>query len=238
DGADKFKGDYWLVNNVATGPALRAGEAIVGRVNLDDDKTQAWVYLTGQRRVRKLPNPCCDTPAGISAGVAWFDEADVFQGSPSRFDWKLVGKKEMLIPYNTNGALQVKDFDLIGEHHLNPDHVRWELHRVWVIDANLKPGQRHVSPKNRYYIDEDSWNAVLSDRYDAKGQLARTGFGLPINAPDLPGTFVAAWGTYDMNVGQYFITVVMNEQAEQYKTVASQPNSTFTPDGMSGSSAR
>ena len=36
-------------------------------ISIDGDKVQSWVYLTGQRRVRKLPNACCDTPTPASA---------------------------------------------------------------------------------------------------------------------------------------------------------------------------
>ncbi len=85
-----------------TGPPIRAGEAMHGRFNLNADKTVAWVYLTGQRRVREVPNPCCDTPAPWSAGLSSYDEIDVFIGRMNRFDWTLVGKKEIYIPYNTN----------------------------------------------------------------------------------------------------------------------------------------
>ncbi|TXT39972.1 MAG: hypothetical protein FD135_1724 [Comamonadaceae bacterium] len=66
--------EFWTVRLLNVGPPIRAGEAVVGRANLDGSKDQAWVYLTGQRRVRKLPNPCCDTPTPATAGVMSFDE--------------------------------------------------------------------------------------------------------------------------------------------------------------------
>ena len=58
----------WMIRLRNPGPPIRAGEAIVGRTQIDGSKHQAWVYLTGQRRVRKLPNPCCDTPTPATAG--------------------------------------------------------------------------------------------------------------------------------------------------------------------------
>ena len=117
----KYNGDYWLLRLVNSGPPIRAGEAIVGRENVDDDKTNSWVYLTGQRRVRKLPNPCCDTPTPATAGVMSFDELEVFAGRMDRFNWKLIGKKEMYIPYNDNKIMQpTKDAMVLMPHHLNP----------------------------------------------------------------------------------------------------------------------
>lgn len=71
--------------------------------------------------------------------MASFDEVDVFAGRGDRFDWKIVGKKEVLIPYNSNGLhTPTKDSDVLMANHLNPDHVRWELHRVWVIESTLR----------------------------------------------------------------------------------------------------
>jgi hypothetical protein len=98
---------YWQVKLLNVGPPIRAGEAIVGGARIDGNY-EAWVYLTGQRRVRKLPNPCCDTPTPAAAGVMSFDEIEVWTGRLDRFDWKLVGKKEMFIPYNGNRLFQPK----------------------------------------------------------------------------------------------------------------------------------
>lgn len=236
---EKFGGEHWMVRSVNTGPAIRAGEAITGREQLNGDKTQVWVYLTGQRRVRKLPNACCDTPTPFSAGVVTFDEVEGFSGRMDRFDWKLVGKQEMLIPYNSNRTLvPTKDSEVIGEHHLNPDHVRWELHRVWVVEANLKPGQRHTSPKSRYYIDEDSWVLVWGDRWDAKGQLARSQFTIPVAMPDVPAQAAVTWGAYDHVARTMFATLVLNEKKTQYKIQKRYNDAVFTPDAMAGEGVR
>ncbi len=236
---EKFAGEDWMVRSVNTGPAIRAGEAITGRVSINDDKTQTWFYLTGQRRVRKLPNACCDTPTPFSAGMVTFDEVEGFTGRLDRFDWKLVGKQEMLIPYNSNRTLTpTKDADLVGEHFLNPDHVRWELHRVWVVDATLREGQRHTSPKSRYYIDEDSWILVWGDRWDGKNQLARSEFLIPVEMPDVPAEAGVTWGTYDHIARTMFASLVMNEQKSQYKIQKRYSDMVFTPDAMAGEGVR
>jgi len=197
------------------------------------------VYLTGQRRVRKLPNPCCDTPTPAAAGVMSFDEIEVWTGRLDRFDWKLVGKQEMVIPYNANRFLQPKtDAEVIAKHHFNPDHMRWELHRVWVVDATLRAGQRHQAPKSRYYCDEDTWICVLGDRWDANGQLWKTLWAQPFVAPDLPGTPVGSFGFNDLLSGQAYMGNLYNAKASQYPLKPRYPDSVFTPDAMAGEGVR
>jgi len=233
-------GAFWVVRTINSGPPIRAGEGIVGRENIYPDKIAAWTYLPGQRRVRKLPRTCCDTPTPFSAGISSFDEIDVFTGSRSldQFDWKILGKKEAYIPYNSNKLLEPKLTEVLGEHHLNPDHIRWELHRVWIVEADIREGRRHTSPKNIYYVDEDTWIAPLGDRWDAEGQLWRTLFSSIIAAPDIPANIHTAWGYYDLLGGAYFVNDLFNEQGEQYKVMPRYPARIFTPAALAGEGIR
>jgi len=237
--ADKFDGNFWSIRLNFTGPALRAGEGIVGREALNGDKTQVWVYVTGQRRVRKVPNACCDTPTPTSAGVSMFDQTDVFNGRLDRFDWKIVGKKEMLIPYNGNKLLATSEADALMAHHLNPNAVRWELHRVWVVDATVAAGKRHLSPKRRYYLDEDTWIAVLADHWDANGQLWQMGFSNPVVMPDLPGTTSPQqFGFFDLISGTWYYDSALNDAAEQYKIMPRYADTVFTSEALTGEGVR
>jgi hypothetical protein len=237
---EKFSGEYWLVRAANVGPPIRAGEAILGRLNINEDRSGSWVYLTGQRRVRKLPHACCDTPTPFSAGVVSFDEIEGVSNRQDRFDWKIVGKKELYVPYNSNRTMvPTKDADVVGPKHLNPDHVRWELHRTWVLEATLKPGQRHTSPRSRFYLDEDSWNVLLVDRWDANGQLWRMPFTIPVVLPDLPGVVTMAWGTYELLSGGYYVNSIVNEQQTHYKLVVPRySDAAFSPDALAGEGVR
>lgn len=238
--SDKLDDLYWLVRLDTHGPAIRAGEAIVGHQTIDETNTNTWVYLVGQRRVRKLPNACCDTPTPAAAGVLSFDEIETFNGRMDRFDWKLIGKKEMYIPYNSNRVLTAtKDSDILGAHHLNPDYIRWELHRVWVVEATLKSGQRHTSKKSVYYLDEDTWLAVLADRYDANDKLWRMAYSTPVAMPDAPGQIAFGFGAYDLLAGSYVAMEVGAEQKMQYKiNTTPYSKSFFAPENMAGESVR
>jgi hypothetical protein len=231
--------EYWMIRLVNSGPPIRAGEAITGREQIDGSKGQAWVYLTGQRRVRKLPNPCCDTPAPVTAGVMSFDEIETFTGRLDRFDWKLVGKQEMYIPYNGNKLLQpTTDAEVLDKHHLKPDHVRWELHRVWVVDATVRAGQRHQAPKSRYYCDEDTWICTLADRWDAQGQLWKTVWSQTFVAPELPGIIVGSFGFNDLLSGSAFVGNLYNSKPAHYPLVPRYQDRVFTPDAMAGEGIR
>lgn len=236
---ESFNGDYWLFRLVNVGPALRAGEQIMGRTNINGDKSQAHVYLTGQRRVRKLPNACCDTPTPATAGVMTFDELSVYSGRLDRFNWKLVGKQELYIPYNTNKVQTLSDpAQLFSKHHLNPDQLRWELHRVWVVEAELAPGKRHQLPKGRYYLDEDTWQAMLGDRWDANGQLAKTLWSLPAVLPDFPAVAQLSSGFYDLTSGAWFIQNLYAGKESQYAPVERYKASEFSPAAMAGRGVR
>lgn len=229
---------YWQVRLLNVGPPIRAGEAITGGTRLDG-KDNAWVYLAGQRRVRKLPNPCCDTPTPAAAGVISFDEIEVWSGALSRFDWKLLGKKEMFIPYNSNKLLQpTTDAEVLGKRGVNPDHLRWELHRVWVVEANLRQGQRHQLPKSRYYCDEDTWLCMAGDRWDANGQLSRTSFQMNFVAPELPGTVGGAYFVHDLLSGAGFTGNLYNSKPAQYVLKPRYPETHFTGDSLAAGGAR
>jgi hypothetical protein len=238
DGGKK-DGTFWTIRMINDGPPLRAGEAITGRENVNADNTGAWTYLPGQRRVRRLPNACCDTPTPATAGVMSFDELYVFTGRVDRFDWKLLGKKEMYIPYNSNKVFTAASPEaLLGEHHLNPDVLRWELHRVWVVEATLKSGKRHVMPRSTYYLDEDTWAAVLGERYDAQNQLAKVLWTTPVVLPDLPGVVTVTNGFYDMLSSTWFTGDIFAGKSEQYRVVQAYKDSVFTPDALAGEGVR
>jgi hypothetical protein len=230
---------YFNIRVSTSAPAIRAGEGIVGRQNLDSAKDQAWVYLVGQRRVRKLPNTCCDTPSPVMAGVMSFDELEVFSGRLDRFDWKLVGKEEKFIPYNGNKMLEpTSDKDVLSAHHLNPDHVRWELHRVWVVEATLRSGQRHQAARSRYYCDEDTWTCVLGDRWDANGQLWKTTWGQILVMPELPGNFMYSFGFNDLLSGAAFVAGLYNSKPVHYELLERLPDIEFTPDALASDGIR
>lgn len=231
---ESFKGYYNYGLNVKSEPVSVVGETILVHENLNESSPRnIWQYLVGQRRVRKAPSVAYDTPDTVTSGTGLFDEAFGSFGPFARHDYKLVGKKEVLVPYNNNGAYLVPVDDLVKPGFLNPEHVRWELHRVWVVEAELLPGKRHTMPKRRYYIDEDSWHFLLADHWDAQGELYHMYFALTYLVPDLPALVKQTnWGIVNMLTGQYYLNTNFNGMKTHFPLPKDMPDSAFTPDAI------
>jgi len=190
-------------------PARKAGEKLVVHDSVDmvNIGRKAWSYLPGLRRVKLAPDIAYDTPSPTGGGAGTVDEAAVFYGALDRYDFKLIGKKEMLIPYNT---FRIRDRNVCPDavamktkNFVNPDCMRWELHRVWQIEATLKPGKRHVYPRRTIYWDEDMTGVGISDNYDSAGKIFRVTHSLPISFYEIDGQSTDEWVTMDLATGNY-----------------------------------
>jgi hypothetical protein len=231
---------FWRIKLSYTGPARRAGEALmlIDPLDIGTKDRRAWSYLPGQRRTKVAPDLSHDTPNPGTAGATTFDDTFIFNGSLERFDFKLVGKKEMLVPYNAYAAVYgAKQDDLLKPNHLNPDLVRWELHRVWVVEATLKEGKRHVYGKRVFYLDEDSWAAVASDQYDPRGQLYRAGFAYMAPSYDLPAPYSDMFGHYDLVSRVYSLTGFIAETGG-LKHTKPLPEREWSADALAGAGIR
>ncbi|KFJ91700.1 hypothetical protein JF55_11300 [Pseudomonas sp. 1-7] len=229
--------EYFLQRFSTTAPPFKAGETLVIRDSVDPQQSrQAWQYLVGQRRVRRAPTVAYDTPDFVASGANYFDEVQGFFGMPDRYDWKIVGKKETYVPYNTNGQVTAPLDKAFVPHHLNPDTLRWELHRTWVIEATVASGKRHAVPKRTFYFDEDTWLLTLLDGYDAEGKLWRTSQVLPFVVPSVPAVLVKPVAVFNLQAG-----TVSNVQAlngENFKVVPLKPESYFTGDAVAAEGVR
>ena len=198
-------------------PARLEGDVLLVHENIDQVKEprKAWVYNAGQRRVRLAPNIAYDGPGTASDGLRTADDLDMFNGSPDRYDWTLVGKREMYIPYNSydlrRGDLTYKDIVKAG--HMNPDYLRYELHRVWVVDSTLKEGARHIYARRTFYLDEDSWQISLIDHYDGRGDLWKVKEGHFIMHYQVAVPWLAAESLHDLVSGRYVVIGLDNEES-------------------------
>ncbi len=216
-------------------PARLAGTALLVHETMDQIKTprQAWTYNTGQRRVRRAPNVAYDAPGTASDGLRTTDDFDMYNGAPDRYTWTLKGKQELLIPYNDyrlhSNELSYKD--IVKPGHINPEHVRYEKHRVWVVEANLKEDTRHIYKKRVFFIDEDSWQIAVTDIYDNRDQLYRVGVAHGLNYYELP----AQWSTlevfHDLQSRRY-IAIGLDNQAKMYDFSSKLEEKSFTPAAL------
>lgn len=223
-------------------PARRAGEILLvhepGADYTEGKGRKAWQYLVGQRRVRLAPAVSFDTPNPGVAGTSTYDDSYIYNGSLERFNWTLVGKKEMYIPYTAyDFVFQTPIQDMLGPKFLDPQYIRWEKHRVWVVEANLKEGMRHLYSKRRYYIDEDTWHALANENYDGRGKLWRVQYAYGANLYDDAKSFFAApYGAYDLLQGIYNLNG--KPIPGEYENGVKENEMYFTPKGMARSGVR
>jgi len=197
----------------------------------------AYLYSPGLGRVNRAPDVGYDNPSIGSDGEQFNDQIDMFNGAQDRYDWKLLGKREMLIPYNSwvLNSPTFKYKDIIRPGHINQDLARYELHRVWVVEATLRKGQRHRFGKRRFYLDEDSWSIAVIDCYDDRGQLWKVQESHLLTVPFIPTVSGIPQTIYDLQSKRYFVTALTNEDAITDWEIHF-PDSQFTPNALQAKS--
>ncbi|MFC4726744.1 DUF1329 domain-containing protein [Coralloluteibacterium thermophilus] len=222
-------------------PARLAGQVLLVHETLDAAAAprQAWVYNPGQRRVRRAPNIAYDNPGTAADNLRTTDMTDMFNGAMDRFDWELVGKREMYIPYNSYRTKSdgTSVSDLIRPGHLNPERLRYELHRVWVVEARLKPGARHINSRRTFYLDEDSWQIVMIDHYDGQGGLWRYSEAAPINYYEVPLFWTALETHHDLKSGRYISILLDNDDKPRDFRYQSTP-ANYSPQNLRSAGVR
>lgn len=236
---------YYETNALTTAPAGEDGEKILFflPINYSNRQQTTFLYTVGQRRVRLVPEFKHDTPIAVNGGAFTYDESGIYTGRPDRFNFKLVGKGEMLIPYNDFAFLQksatVDRF--LTPQHPNPDFIRWEKHRVWVIEATLKPGQRHIYSRRTFYVDEDTWQMAASDAYDQAGNLYRVAIDMlwPLYNAPYPSSYAAAI-FFNLNRRSYALSQWYGGPNNGGEII--QPHlfnqANYTPENMAGTGLR
>lgn len=216
-------------------PARLAGTALLVHETMDQIKTprQAWTYNTGQRRVRRAPNVAYDAPGTASDGLKTTDDFDMYNGAPNRYNWTLKGKQELLIPYNDYRlhSDKVTYDEVLQAGHINPDLVRYEKHRVWVVEANLKESTRHIYKKRVFYIDEDSWQVAVTDIYDNRNELYRVGVAHAINYYDAKTLWSTLDVFHDLQSRRYIASGLDNE-SKMYDFSTKLNERDFTPAAL------
>lgn len=170
--------DYTITSTLI--PLRDRGNATLSSepLNFKAQQRLAWTYNQGTRRMSQLPVFGFAQPLAGTDGSMTIDQDRIFNGSPERYNWKLLGSRELYMPaddYKVNEK-SVTYKKLIGKHFPNPDYIRWELQRVYVVEGTLRPGYRHIYKKRVLYINQDSHQAEMGDFYDSRGALWRTGY--------------------------------------------------------------
>ncbi|MFK8012465.1 MAG: DUF1329 domain-containing protein [Marinicellaceae bacterium] len=235
---ENIKSNYFvsLVAKILA-PATKSGGGVLVLEPLDQvqEFRAAWLWDKGRRRVLRAPNVAYDNPVTSASSLRTVDDTDLINGAPDYFNWELIEKKEVYIPYN-NVTLNSKELsykDILNKGHINPNHTRYELHRVWVIEASLKKNKRHIYSKRRFYVDEDTWQVVAADQYNKQGKLWRVSLSYTKFFEDMPGVFPVVNVFHDLSSLQYHVMGLQNEEKSENKfngEIAN--NSLFTPAGF------
>ena len=232
---------YYFKQQV-TDPSRLAGNVLLVHETVDQVETprMAWIYNAGQRRVRRAPQVSYDGPGTAADGMRTSDNLDMFNGAPDRYNWELVGKRELFIPYNSYnlGSPEHKYDDIIKAGHINQDLTRYELHRVWEVVATVKPDQRHIYAKRHVFIDEDSWQAAHIDHYDSRDTLWRVAEAHALHRyrDQVPG--YALESLYDLVAGRYLAMGMNNEESQDYDYSYRASSREFTPTALRQSGVR
>lgn len=202
---DTGKGESKLFYEVLS-PSSRAGEMYLMHTFVDKPLS-AWIYFPGQRRVRLAPSFAYDNPVAGTDNLYFVDQFNMYTGAFDRYDYELIGKKEIYVPYNTYKLIDKnnKYKDMLQPDFLTRDVMRYELHRVWVVEASVKSDKRHTYAKRTFYIDEDSWAILHVDMYDAQGKLWRTQEGSLWMAPEVQSCVAFEYQLYDLVAHRYLI---------------------------------
>jgi uncharacterized protein YpmB len=220
-----------------TAPATLEGTVFLVHEPLDQVKQAraAWIYNAGQRRVRRAPDLAYDNINDGTEGLRTTDQFDAYNGAPDRYDWKIVGKKEVYVPYNSfklsDKKLKYKQ-DMIRKNTPNADLLRYELHRVWEVEANLKSGSKHVYAKRVFFIDEDTWTVLYEDAYDTRKQLWRVGIHPLIQFYDAKVPWYRSNIWHDLSNSSYLFSLLDNEVKQPWKFGEKGKWADFQPDAL------
>lgn len=232
---------YWVLRSIAKAPVSQVGtQQMRWQFLRPDQKTPvAYSYIPGQRRVRLAPEFSYDGVSASSGGILLFDEINGFDGKMDRFDFKLLGRKEIYVPYNSHKYQTAPDDVVAGPEHVNPDTLRWELHRLWVVEAALKPGERHVQKRKVFYIDEDSWSMLLYVGFDQADKPHHYMQQVSYQQYDKPLFKNSPNNLYDFSKRAYLLAnrQFREGQSGVLKVKPYQANY-FTPESMAGGGLR
>jgi hypothetical protein len=217
-------------------PSRLAGNAllVIEPIDQTSDPRRTWRYDRNLRRVFRDPWGAYELPAPYSDALRTIDDTWLFNGPPDRFEWELLGKREMLIPYNASilHSGDVGAGDILRQHHIEPDRARYELHRVWVVQGTLKPGAKHVYSRRVFYVDEDSWQIAVAESYDLEGRLWRVNEAHAVAVREVPVLVSTLEVFHDLRQQRYLANGLDNERQPWRFSAGSDPRE-FSPNALS-----
>jgi hypothetical protein len=208
--------------------------AVIEPYDYSANQREVWRYLPGSRRVRRAPTVGFDTPDG-PGGLKTVDEVRGFNGAMERFDWQLLGRQEIFVPYHNYrfDDPELSYDELLTRFHANPDYMRYELKRVWVAEGTLREGERHIYGKRRVYVDEDTGFTLITENYDGHGELWKV--VLTNSIYEYGGQAYARRSQmyHDLRAGAYIAEELINDSAPMLYDISPMKGPAyFTPSNI------
>jgi hypothetical protein len=227
-------GLLYIANTIA--PARLAGNVILVHesINALVEPRKAWAYSPGTRRVRRAPDIAYDNPGTNTDGMRTSDSFDGFNGALDRYTWSLRGDRSVkFIAYNAYDILHTKYADLVKPSHPNQEVFRYEPHRVYTVEAKLKPGSRHVYARRIIYMDEDAKVVNNAENYDGRGQMWRFQELPLVNAYHVPHCGTGAMElNYDLLSGRYMAESMRSEEPPVNYFADELNEARYTPEAI------
>ena len=232
---ERYPNVLLAVKSKVLAPALLSGDGtlVFETINQTDDPRKVWVYPRALRRVLRSPQFGYEIPGASSDSLRTVDDFGLYNGPPDRYDWQLLGKREIYIPYNAYNlhGPQLKDRNIVRTGHINPEHARYELHRVWVVEGVLKPDARHIYGRRVFYMDEDSWQIAVAESYNTDGELWRVNEAHAINYYTVPVLWSTLEVYHDLLQGRVLVNGLDN-QYRPYDFRATSDAREFSPNAL------
>jgi hypothetical protein len=131
----------------------------------------AWVFIAGSRRIRRINEVIMSTSAGLSTWDA--DHAGGFEAKPQEYNFKFLGEKQMLASVHARNSPEHPCPSDGGASACNED---WEMRHLFLIEVTPRPERITgvLQSKTIVYVDGEMGFNPYVDSYDRQGQLWKT----------------------------------------------------------------
>jgi len=176
--ADIFNGIYLLAKEPFD---IKNTQLLVHRLEDDSARERTWLYLSVQRRVRRLP--AGQTTDAFLGSDIMIEDFLGYNGRINDMTWTYLGTQQLLAPIYKHNTL-VRDIEsknsngykfgnFHGEGNCFPD-VPWQLRELYVLEAKPKMPDHPLS-KRIFYVDSQTNTPIAGRHYDRTNKIWRAG---------------------------------------------------------------
>jgi hypothetical protein len=152
-------------------PSEARGKGIIRYRYAEPDKgDNAWMWMPGGRRLRRLNEAFLGTAAGTDQFAP--DDYEGFGAKNENYDWRFLAEKTML------GAIDIEHVPANtcpsdGGGSVCPE--RWQLRRIFVVEGIPRRDRvpEELTGRRVLYLDAEAWVLLYEDVYNRRGELAK-----------------------------------------------------------------